>query len=183
MDQFRMELVDIFHFGMSDMIIRGMSDDCRYEANLLVRCFHNASDPKYSAGLVESLEAFIFVVLHDRHFHAQQFAVMCHLASLSLPRLLTMYAGKQCLNKFRWANGYNLPKDHPNKYLKHWLSPDGKAVREDNEHLSDILSTRVLAQTDDSRLLAGLTDGSIDQAVYNDLQNRYTQYLSVCKLA
>lgn len=125
MDQVKLEIVDIWHFAMSDLLIRGESTDeiaARIEAEL--PCPVEAGDIR------QSIESLALVTLQTKSAHVCEFAGLMQCAGLEFDDLFRMYVGKNVLNFFRQDHGY---KD--GSYIKVW------AGREDNEHLAEIMSS------------------------------------------
>lgn len=125
-DQVELELIDIWHFGLSDLLQRG--DDLDAISEAMVEQF---SVSKGGGEFLEQLEAFTLSVLQHRAFDAAKFASLLGCPSVAMPfeRLFEGYVGKNVLNFFRQDHGYQ-----EGTYLKVW---DG---REDNEHLVEAIA-------------------------------------------
>ena len=123
-DQVKLELVDIWHFGLSILLLSGKSDD------------HLASDiakalaaPRQGGEFRDTLEQFTLATLQTRNFDAPLFAgLMAHM-EMDLEELYVRYVGKNVLNFFRQDHGY---KD--GSYRKTW------GGKEDNEHLVEVVA-------------------------------------------
>jgi hypothetical protein len=125
MDQVKLEIVDIWHFAMSDLLIKGESTDevaARIEAEL--------PGPAEAGDIRQSIESLALVTLQTKSAHVCEFAGLMRSAGLEFDDLFRMYVGKNVLNFFRQDHGY---KD--GSYIKVW------AGREDNEHLAEIMSS------------------------------------------
>ena len=145
MEQVKLEIVDIWHFAMSDLLIRGQSTEdvaSQIEAGL--------SQPVQADDIRQSIESLALVTLQTRSAHVAEFVGLMQCAGLSFEELFRMYVGKNVLNFFRQDHGY---KD--GSYIKVWNG------REDNEHLAEILSS---LNPDDS----GFAD-----KVYQQLESAY----------
>lgn len=118
-DQSRLELVDIWHFGLSDLMLRNQASD-----DLLA--VFAAPEPIDFRSAVEDLAA---TTLTTKHFGLTAFATALASLPMSFTELFEMYVGKNVLNSFRQNNGYKT-----GEYRKLW------AGREDNEHLVEALS-------------------------------------------
>lgn len=142
--QLHMELADIFHFGMSMSLIE--ADLANHPQNLAIEA------DKYLSGFVlaehnnapnileERMEEFICATIKTKAFDVMKFAMVCLSAKLPLHMLLSLYFAKQALNRFRWDNGYNLPKTDPKHYIKMWPSNLGAVdLVEDNVHLAELV--------------------------------------------
>ena len=125
MDQVKLEIVDIWHFAMSDLLIKGESTEevaARIEAEL--PCPVEARDIR------QSIESLALVTLQTKSAHVPEFAGLMQCAGLEFDDLFRRYVGKNVLNFFRQDHGY---KD--GSYIKVW------AGREDNAHLAEIMSS------------------------------------------
>lgn len=119
-EQVALELIDIWHFGLSILLQSDASQDeiiARLQRELVI-----ATD---ETDFRLDLEKFVAATLSDRQFHIGLFARLMAGVEMSFEQLYRGYVGKNVLNFFRQDNGY---KD--GSYRKHWH--DG---REDNEHL------------------------------------------------
>ncbi len=142
--QVQMELVDIWHFGMSLMMQEGESQESIAERLSPVLTSGEKGDFK------ELLETFTATALADRGFDALTFADLLVSCEMNFDDLVRNYIGKNVLNFFRQDHGYK-----EGTYIKIW---DGK---EDNEHLVEVLQS-VDISSDDVR-----------GQVYSGLKARY----------
>lgn len=124
MAQVQLEIVDIWHFGLSMLIDgRAMADIANeIEADL------RKGDVE-ELGVIEATEALAESILATREFDVTKFWALLVSADMSFDELFKQYVGKNVLNFFRQDHGY---KD--GTYIKTWHG------REDNEHLTDILN-------------------------------------------
>jgi dimeric dUTPase (all-alpha-NTP-PPase superfamily) len=122
MEQVKLEIVDIWHFGMS-MLFDGRSVE--QIAASLVSDLNAGNVPK--RGVLEATEELATSVLATRKFSIVDFMSMLDSADMSLDDLYVAYVGKNVLNFFRQDNGYK-----EGTYIKNW------AGREDNEHLVEL---------------------------------------------
>ena len=125
MDQVKLEIVDIWHFAMSDLLIRGESTD-----EVAARIETELPRPVEAGDIRQSIESLALVTLQTKSAHVSEFAGLMQCAGLEFDDLFRMYVGKNVLNFFRQDHGY---KD--GSYIKVW------AGREDNEHLAEIMSS------------------------------------------
>lgn len=128
LEQVKLEIVDIWHFGMSDLLRAGLLTPAIAPVLLdpvLAAPAHATGDPDRLRAGVERLA---FETLRERRFVLAPFAAL--LAELPLPfdELFRLYVGKNVLNGFRLAHGYKT-----GTYAKRW------GGREDNEHLVELL--------------------------------------------
>lgn len=143
----RLEVVDIWHFGMS-MRFDGSNTPQQIADEMLEEL---RLAPPVELPLPEAVEALVSGVLAERRFPVNRFWSVMAAAGLDSDSLFTAYVGKNVLNFFRQDNGY---KD--GTYRKQW------AGREDNEHLSELMK-----QLDN-------TDSAFPERLYEALSNRYT---------
>ncbi|WP_231757432.1 dUTP diphosphatase [Microbulbifer elongatus] len=145
MEQVKLELVDIWHFGLSLELQQGAPEDVARKMQEQL-----ASSTLQAGDFRENLEAFTLKTLASKQFDLPGFAQLLADCEMSLDELYRRYVGKNVLNRFRQDNGY---KD--GSYQKTW---DG---REDNEHLAEIVQSLDAAAENFSNQL------------YEALKNRY----------
>ncbi len=117
-DQVILELIDIWHFGLSNLIERDVS------ADEICRELTTGLDDKLTLEFPLLLEGFTEEVLRSRSFDTRRFGGLMQLIELDFEQLFSSYVGKNVLNMFRQDKGY---KD--GTYHKSW---DG---HDDNEWL------------------------------------------------
>ncbi len=134
--QAQMEMIDIWHFYLSDMLIlndgnaEAAANRILYEAST-----KNYFNDCYSIDLTENdVVRHLEYLMSDcagvlRSVSMPLFSRIIEQLGLSWDELFTVYIGKNVLNIFRQENGYK-----QGTYRKNWH--DG---REDNEHLTEIL--------------------------------------------
>lgn len=125
MEQVQLEVVDIWHFGMSALFhggreIKQIADDIAQAIS---------SRQPSNLGVREATEALACHSLQTHSFSPALFWDLMAAAELSFEALYTAYVGKNVLNFFRQDHGY---KD--GTYIKNW------AGREDNEHLVELVA-------------------------------------------
>lgn len=143
--QIQLEIVDIWHFGMS--ILLQESNDYEALADRMLPQWHCANTTTDFRVAVEQLAAD---VLESRRFPLSLFCQLMTLAKLDADQLYRQYVGKNVLNFFRQDHGY---KD--GTYHKQWHG------REDNEHLAEVLAT------------LDVSAGHLQERVYQELEKRY----------
>lgn len=144
--QVQLEVVDIWHFGMSARFSPGADIEVLADEIMAELRERRAGE----GDVLQATEALAGFCLANKAFSVALFWDLLEAAGLDFDQLYKQYIGKNVLNFFRQDNGYKV-----GTYLKTWSG------REDNEHLSDILDT----------LDAG-GEGFSDQ-VYQALQSRY----------
>jgi len=120
--QVQLELVDIFHFGLSLRLMTGASVDS-IAGDLAKGLTENSGETDFKI----ALESLASSALTDKAFNALAFADCMRLINLDLNELFRQYVGKNTLNFFRQDHGYN-----DGTYIKIW---NGK---EDNEVLAEV---------------------------------------------
>jgi len=122
--QVKLEIVDIWHFGLSDLLrAQALTDDC---AQLLAA--QNLAPQSDSAVFRAAVESLAQISLTERAFVIEAFAAVMASLPLSFTELFELYVGKNVLNSFRQNHGYKT-----GEYVKVWSG------REDNEHLVEVL--------------------------------------------
>lgn len=126
-DQVRMEVVDIWHFLLS-----GLASKPTETQPPFLRAVANAFSEKALSGWSEDIalpDTLSWVMAGDDLVESfEAIAKTMQLLGLSFEQVYKLYIGKAALNRFRWANDYGT------NYRKVWSG------REDNEHLTEILS-------------------------------------------
>ncbi len=142
-DQVVLELVDIWHFGLSDLLMSGRSvDECAQSVIDALDLSARETD------FLNDVETFACITLSTKSFDIKGFALMMLGIELSFEELYRRYVGKNVLNFFRQDHGY---KD--GSYKKVWQG------REDNEHLVELVDSLDANQPDfKDSLYAGLKD-------------------------
>jgi dimeric dUTPase (all-alpha-NTP-PPase superfamily) len=123
LDQVKLEIVDIWHFGLSDLIRANALPEAL--PALLAVSARAERDIDTFRLAVESLAE---VTLARRAFAMKPFVAVLESLPMSFTELFELYVGKNVLNNFRQDHGYKT-----GEYLKLWHG------REDNEHLVEVL--------------------------------------------
>ena len=137
--QLQMELVDIWHFILSEILLRNGQSQAA-PLNHLINALKQANNQQYiefdnatyilkELDLITKLELLIAISI-ARRIELAVFESIMHDCKLSWTELFCQYVGKNVLNMFRQDNGYK-----NGTYQKIW------AGREDNEHLVKILES------------------------------------------
>ena len=148
MEQVRLEVIDIWHFGLSALFRDGKGIEqiaTEIDAEL-------AAHSPTGQGVREATEELALHALQTRGFSPTRFWDLMLASGLDFDSLYTAYVGKNVLNFFRQDNGYK-----EGTYVKNW------AGREDNEHLVELVA----------KLDKNAEDFS--QQVYQALQHRYRE--------
>lgn len=158
LSQLQMELVDIWHFMLSEMLLEADGDQTRAAQVLMQAISVNNSESLVfdgkpyepeAMGLVDKLELLIGTSV-ARRVEIGLFAAIMKDCQMSWDDLYRQYVGKNVLNFFRQDYGYK-----QGTYRKTWNG------REDNEHLVEVLDS-LDAHTDD-----------FQDKLYQALQERY----------
>lgn len=124
MEQVRLEVIDIWHFGLSALFGGGRS-----HAQIADGIVHALEDYRYHAqGVREATEAVAAHALNHRGFSVRHFWDLMHAVELDFDELYRHYVAKNVLNLFRQDHGYK-----EGTYQKLWQG------REDNEHLMELM--------------------------------------------
>lgn len=148
MEQVRLEIVDIWHFGMSALFVEGKSIEQLADEI-------TADIDNFVAQTIDVREATENLALHSLQTHSFSVGAFWQLmasAELDFESLYRSYVGKNVLNFFRQDNGYQ-----EGTYIKDWQG------KEDNEHLVELVS----------ELDSGSEDFS--DLVYQALEQRYRE--------
>ena len=146
--QVQLEVIDIWHFGLSALFQPGVAIEDMAEAIANELAGHQAS----GADVRIATEVLAQDSLQTKSFSPTKFWDLMLASGLDFDSLYTAYVSKNVLNFFRQDNGY---KD--GSYRKNW------AGREDNEHLVELIAT-----------LDKSADDFADQ-VYLALSQRYAE--------
>ena len=123
-EQIKLELVDIWHFGLS-MLINEYKDHKLIAKNVSKELFQHHND---SSDFLENVELFAAQVLTQKKFPTAQFYALLDFLDMDFNELYRMYIGKNVLNFFRQDHGYKT-----GEYIKVWQG------KEDNEYLVEII--------------------------------------------
>lgn len=151
-EQIHLELVDIWHFGLSDCLQH--SQDLSLTADALYRSVYLVSLVPSTKPLLEATEIFTKDCLQLRRFPTLSFAQLIASAGLCFHKMTRLYLGKNTLNSFRQDHGYK-----SGEYKKFWSG------KEDNEHLYSILD----------ELDTDLDSKALQTSVYTALKNSYLE--------
>ncbi len=146
LEQVRLEVIDIWHFGMSALFSGGRTVE---EIAADIADELQGHTPA-RIGVREATEKLALHALETKSFSPSRFWDLMLAVGLDFDSLYTAYVGKNVLNFFRQDKGYK-----EGTYLKSW---DG---REDNEHLSELVE-----QLDSSA-------EDFSEQVYRALERRY----------
>jgi hypothetical protein len=159
--QLRIELVDIWHFLLSEYLVRANGDKAR-AARALLEDWQGGGKVVFDARQYElaSLDVrdkleLLTAMAAVRRLCTPLVADLLDACEVSADRLFREYVSKNVLNHFRQDHGYKT-----GEYRKTW---DG---REDNVHLAQILE----------RLPAA--DEQLPETLYRSLDDCYRRYLS-----
>ena len=151
LDQVKLELVDIWHFALSELLRQDRLEDSVADALFAVdtaRASENKDEQEERFRL--AIEALAQACLRTRSFELQPFVDAMAALPMTLDELFSLYIGKNVLNGFRQNNGYK-----SGEYRKLWQG------REDNEHLIEVLNALTA------------TPNELPDALYAALQQRY----------
>lgn len=138
MAQLQMEVIDIWHFILSEILLRQQGDEAAASALLLDDCRDEGSEAIVFDGRSYSLTAMTLLdklelltaLAAARRIEIAVFAAIMRDCGMSWDELFAQYVSKNVLNFFRQDHGY---KD--GSYQKVWHG------KEDNEHLVEVMAT------------------------------------------
>lgn len=121
LDQVKLEIVDIWHFGLSMIVIEDRS--INQVANEMIEGQSCGDSAEFRRDVEELARAAL-----DGSFDVKCFMSVMSAIPMTLNELYGIYKGKHVLNRFRQANGYK-----EGTYRKMWSG------REDNVHLAALV--------------------------------------------
>jgi dimeric dUTPase (all-alpha-NTP-PPase superfamily) len=126
-EQVKLEIVDIWHFGLSELIRAGTVRADHVDEGVVT-----AFTDRLGTGALLDFRAAVEVLaqksLSERTFVVEAFVDVMTSLPMTFAELYRTYVGKNVLNHFRQANGYQA-----GAYVKTWRG------REDNEHLFELV--------------------------------------------
>lgn len=150
LEQARIELVDIWHFMLSDAILNNLdAESLLYSMEEVNLDYYEGQDTRE---LIEDLVFYLLDELGGEDYFAL-FFLICQRVNLSFDSLYKYYVGKNVLNLFRQNNGYK-----EGTYNKSWQG------KEDNYYLEIILGNEEE------------TDIPFQEYVYNELVRYYGEF-------
>lgn len=157
--QVKLELVDIWHFGLSQLMQDGQADEANLAdlSSTLVRQLMPAMHTEPALDAAErfrtSVESLALAALQTGSFSVDAFAALMNGLDMSWRELFELYVGKNVLNRFRQDHGYQ-----DGSYRKLWSG------REDNVHLLEIVSELDPAHADYLNVLYAALQARYDAA-------------------
>tara|TARA_R110002167_G_scaffold81124_7_gene222418 strand:+ start:2194 stop:2847 length:654 start_codon:yes stop_codon:yes gene_type:complete len=151
--QLQMELVDIWHFALSHIIIEYQGDIKQSAQTIAEQLASKRTSVSFDGkdynfttlDILDNLELMAGLCAAKR-FDVPLFIKIVEQAEMDSDELYRQYVGKNVLNFFRQDHGYK-----EGSYSKVWKD------REDNEHLVDVLNSLDIALADYSeQVYAGL---------------------------
>jgi len=143
--QVQLELVDIFHFGLS---LRLISEDSIEE--ITEKLAQELSLQTTESDFKKALENLASAAVTTKVFDAIALADCMRLMDMDLNELFRQYVGKNTLNFFRQDHGYK-----EGSYIKVWHG------KEDNEVLANLVNT------------LDVTANDFQQQLYKALEDQY----------
>jgi dimeric dUTPase (all-alpha-NTP-PPase superfamily) len=134
--QVHLEIVDIWHFAMSDLLTRQSVDEVTLALapEMIKVTVRETIDVQ---ALRDGAEALALSALQTKRFSPAEFWVVMEAAALPCEKLFRLYLGKNVLNQFRQDEGYA-----KGSYRKAW------AGEEDNVWLNRIVENIPATTTD-----------------------------------
>jgi len=135
--QVQLELVDIFHFGLSLRLMTGATVDSITET-LATELTQSSNESDFKI----ALENLASAAVSNKSFDAIALADCMRLMNMDLNELFRQYVGKNTLNFFRQDHGYK-----EGSYIKIWHG------EEDNEVLANLVNSLDASASDFQRQL------------------------------
>jgi dimeric dUTPase (all-alpha-NTP-PPase superfamily) len=123
-NQIALELVDIWHFGLSLLLLKDQSQEAICDS--VITAFNEV---EAAGDFAVSLEEFTANTLVTKDFDINGFVSLVKGINMQFNQLYIAYVGKNVLNFFRQDHGYQ-----DGSYHKQW------GGKEDNEHLVEIVA-------------------------------------------
>ena len=123
-NQIALELVDIWHFGLSLLLLKDQSQEAICDS--VITAFN---DVEAAGDFAVSLEEFTGNTLVTKDFDINGFVSLVKGINMQFDQLYIAYVGKNVLNFFSQEHGYQ-----DGSYHKQW------GGKEDNEHLVEIVA-------------------------------------------
>ena len=130
--QVQLELVDIFHFGLSLRLMAGATVE-NITDTLAIELTQSSDEKDFKI----ALENLASAAVSNKSFDAIALADCMRLMNMDLDELFRQYVGKNTLNFFRQDHGYK-----EGTYIKIWNG------EEDNEVLANLVNTLDASATD-----------------------------------
>ena len=117
-EQAQIELIDIWHFGLSDILQRKITIDEiskeleKVSLDALIDIHHTTID---KSELLTKVEDFMAFTVTHKSFDIQSFMNLSLMLSLDIVEIYKLYVAKNVLNSFRQHNGYK-----SGEYIKIW---------------------------------------------------------------
>lgn len=133
-NQVKLELIDIFHFALSEHLNRVFAEvkfGCSFldlQEGFLMDFEQGLLFERRESTLLDRVEYFLSNVLCQKSTMPKMVGWICNPLSMTFDDVFKLYIGKNVLNKFRQDNGYK-----EGTYRKVWRG------REDNEYMMDYL--------------------------------------------
>jgi len=129
LDQVKLEIVDIWHFGLSELIRANAISADRVDAGV-IKLFVERGRRRFASDFREAVETLAERTLYRHGFPLEAFIDVLVALPMSFDELYRTYVSKNVLNNFRQAHGYRT-----GDYRKEW------GGREDNDHLVELART------------------------------------------
>jgi len=143
--QVQLELVDIFHFGLSLRLMTGDSVE-KISTELAIELQQNTTETDFKI----ALENLASAAVTNKSFDAKALVDCMTLMNMDLDELFRQYVGKNTLNFFRQDHGYK-----EGSYIKEWHG------EEDNEVLAQLVTSLDASAND------------FQQQLYKALEEKY----------
>jgi len=148
-EDIKMELIDIWHFALSDMLKHSDIDKCTDNVFFSFRNDFEQQNTINFINVQEATEILAYGTLRDMKFVLEKFIKLCSTLNMNINQIYKLYMGKNILNRFRQDHGYK-----QKTYIKMWNG------HEDNYYLM-----KFLEETD--------VELNFDTSIYIKLEEMY----------
>ncbi len=149
--QMKLELVDIWHFGLSEVLAKTKNiSEATGVVTQVLKEIGLINSIRSREEILSAVEDFALMTIGTKKFDLPSFIRLVNFSGLGNEELYKMYVGKNVLNTFRQDNGYKT-----GGYVKVWSG------KEDNIWLSDIVNN------------LSINSPSFVTDLYKELENTY----------
>ena len=149
LEDIKMELIDIWHFALSDMMTITTIDNATDNVYMSFRKNFEKPEKIEPDKIQKATEFLAYHTLRDQRFSLEMFVKLCSTVDMTIETIYKLYMGKNILNRFRQDNGYK-----QKTYVKFWNG------QEDNVYLMKFLETSSMGDT-------------FEETIYNKLAITY----------
>ena len=158
LEDIKMELIDIWHFALSDMMTITTIDNATDNVYMSFRKNFEKPEKIEPEKIQKATEFLAYHTLRDHRFSLEMFVKLCSTIDMTIETIYKLYMGKNILNRFRQNHGYK-----QKTYIKIWSG------LEDNTYLIKFLEETEIDSDD------------FENVIYNRLQSTYLNLFPTLK--